>query len=99
MKQEEANKIIGLSKAVSNIQTLLGDLLMPISEMQTKYNCTPTEACNMKMHADDWLTKYGCMTLDASVKGLQQLAKKVDDEPQGQQQTVKVLQTVYHNPK
>lgn len=79
MKQEEANKIIGLSKAVSNIQTLLGDLLMPISAMQTKYNCTPTEACNMKMHADDWLTKYGCMTLDAAVKGLQQLAKNVDD--------------------
>lgn len=95
MKQQEANRILGLAKSISNIKILLDDLLMPISAMQTKYNCTQEEACNMKMHADNWLTKYGCMTLDAIVKGLQQLAKNVDDNNK-QQQTAKVLQTVYH---
>ena len=80
MKQEEANRLIGLSKAITNIQTLLGDLLMPIAEMQNKYNCTPTEACNTKMKADEWLTKYGVITLDSTVKALQILAKNIDDK-------------------
>ena len=78
MKQEEANRLHAVAKNIFNIQTLLGDLLMPISAMIQKYKCTQEEAVNIKLKAEDYLTKYGCMTLDSSFKAISELIKSVD---------------------
>lgn len=73
MTQSEANKINALMKNVTNIQTLLADLLMPISAMIQKHHCTTQEACDMKLKAEDYLTKYGVLTLDSSVKAIKKM--------------------------
>lgn len=78
MKQEEANRLHAVVKNIFNIQILLGDLLMPISAMIQKYKCTQEEAVNIKLKAEDYLTKYGCMTLDSSFKAISELIKNVD---------------------
>lgn len=75
MTQIEINKLLTITKNISNIQTLLGDLLMPISAMIQKYGCTQQQAVNMKLKAEEYLTKYGCMTLDSSIKAIKELAK------------------------
>ena len=79
MTQIEINKLLTITKNISNIQTLLGDLLMPISAMIQKYGCTQQQAVNMKLKAEEYLTKYGCMTLDSSVKAIQKVAKNTED--------------------
>ena len=79
MTQIEINKILTITKNISNIQTLLGDLLMPISAMIQKYGCTQQQAVNMKLNAEEYLTKYGCMTLDSSVKAIQKVAKNTEE--------------------
>jgi len=75
MTQIEINKLLTITKNISNIQTLLGDLLMPISAMIQKYSCTQQQAVNMKLKAEEYLSKYGCITLDSSVKAIQKVAK------------------------
>ncbi len=75
MTQIEINKLLTITKNISNIQTLLGDLLMPISAMIQKYSCTQQQAVNMKLKAEEYLSKYGYMTLDSSVKAIQKVAK------------------------
>ena len=47
---------------------------MPISAMIQKYGCTQQQAVNMKLKAEEYLSKYGCMTLDSSVKAIQKVA-------------------------
>lgn len=79
MTQIEANKLVTVTKNISNIQTLIGDLLMPVTAMTTKYGCTQQQAVNMKLKAEDYLTKYGCMTLDSSVKAIRQLATNITE--------------------
>ena len=79
MTQTEINKLLTITKNISNIQTLLGDLLMPISAMIQKYGCTQQQAVNMKLKAEEYLTKYGCMTLDSSVKAIQKVAKITEE--------------------
>lgn len=79
MTQIEINKLLTITKNISNIQTLLGDLLMPISAMIQKYDCTQQQAVNMKLKAEEYLTKYGCMTLDSSVKAIQKVAKITEE--------------------
>lgn len=79
MTQIEINKLLTITKNISNIQTLLGDLLMPISAMIQKYGCTQQQAVNMKLKAEEYLTKYGCMTLDSSVKAIQKVARNTED--------------------
>ena len=93
MTQIEINKILTITKNISNIQTLLGDLLMPISAMIQKYGCTQQQAVNMKLKAEEYLTKYGCMTLDSSVKAIQKVARNTENETQQPQ----VIQTVWHS--
>jgi hypothetical protein len=79
MKQEEINRLLAITKNITNIQTLLGDLLMPISAMIQKYGCTSQQAVNMKLKAEEYLSKYGCMTLDSSVKAIQKVARNTED--------------------
>ena len=79
MNNIEINKLNTITKNISNIQTLLGDLLMPISAMIQKYSCTQEQAVNMKLKAEEYLSKYGCMTLDSSVKAIRQLAKNTEE--------------------
>ena len=52
---------------------------MPISAMIQKYGCTQQQAVNMKLNAEEYLTKYGCMTLDSSVKAIQKVARNTED--------------------
>ena len=52
---------------------------MPISAMIQKYGCTQQQAVNMKLKAEEYLTKYGCMTLDSSVKAIQKVARNTED--------------------
>ena len=75
MTQQEINRLLTITKNITNIQTLLGDLLMPISAMIQKYKCTQKEAVNIKLKAEEYLSKYGCMTLDSSVKAITELTK------------------------
>jgi hypothetical protein len=79
MKQEEINRLLTITKNISNIQTLLGDLFMPISAMIQKYGCTQQQAVNMKLKAEEYLSKYGCMTLDSSVKAIQKVAENTEE--------------------
>ena len=75
MTKEEANRINSLMKNVTNIQTLLSELLMPINELQQKYNVSSKEAANIKIKAEDYLTKYGVFTLDTTVKTINTITK------------------------
>ena len=79
MTQQEINRLLTITKNITNIQTLLGDLLMPISAMIQKYGCTQQQAVNMKLKAEEYLSKYGCMTLDSSVKAIQKVAKNTEE--------------------
>lgn len=101
MTQEEINRLKAITKNFSNISTLLADLLMPISAMQTKYGCTKESAVNMKFKAEEYLSKYGVLTLDSSIKAIQQMMNTITvTQPQvkqttEEQQKVKVLQVAY----
>ena len=97
MTQTEINKLLTITKNISNIQTLLGDLLMPISAMIQKYGCTQQQAVNMKLKAEEYLTKYGCMTLDSSVKAIQKVAKNTEEIITNETQQPQVIQTVWHS--
>lgn len=97
MTQIEINKLLTITKNISNIQTLLGDLFMPISAMIQKYGCTQQQAVNMKLKAEEYLTKYGCMTLDSSVKAIQKVARNTEEITTNETQQPKVLQTVWHS--
>ena len=97
MNNIEINKLNTITKNITNIQTLLGDLLMPISAMIQKYSCTQEQAVNMKLKAEEYLSKYGCMTLDSSVKAIRQLTKESNNNNDNNTTTPKVLQTVWHN--
>lgn len=80
MKRHIANRINTLLKNVTNIQTLVGDLLMPIEALQQKYNCTKQQAVNTKINAENYLKKYGTFTLDTTVKGIQQIVQENIEE-------------------
>lgn len=79
MKKEEANRLLAICKNFDNVSTLLGDLVMPIAAMKQKYKCTDAEACNIKLKAEDWLSKYGCLSLGASVKSVKQMTNVIDE--------------------
>ena len=66
MTQEEKTKLLNVLKNFDNISTYIFDLLSPISKMREKYSCTEEEACHMKLQAEDYLSKYGCLTIDAT---------------------------------
>ena len=80
MKKHIANRINALLKNVTNIQTLVGDLLMPIEALQQKYNCTKQQAISTKINAENYLKKYGTFTLDTTVKGIQQIVQENIEE-------------------
>ena len=79
MKKEEANRINTIMKNVTNIQTLLGDLLMPIDALQQKYNATKQQAVNTKINAETYLKKYGTFVLDTSVKAVKEITKNIEE--------------------
>ena len=79
MKKEEANRLNAICKNFENVATLLGDLVMPIEAMKQKYKCTDSEACNIKLKAEDWLSKYGCLSLTASVKTVKQMTNVISE--------------------
>ena len=80
---------------------LLADLFMPISAMQQTYGCTKENAVNMKLKAEEYLSKYGVLTMDSSIKAIQQMMNTITvTQPQvkqttEEQQKVKVLQVAY----
>lgn len=80
MKKHIANRINALLKNVTNIQTLVGDLLMPIEALQQKYSCTQQEAVNIKIKAEEYLTQFGTFTLDTTVKGIKQIVQENIEE-------------------
>ena len=77
MTKEEANRINALLKNVTNIQILLNELLTPINELQQKYNTTIKETINIKLRAEDYLTKYGTFTLEATTKAIKNTVDKI----------------------
>lgn len=104
MTQEEINRLKAITKNFSNIKTLLADLFMPISTMQQTYGCTKESAVNMKLKAEEYLSKYGVLTLDSSIKAIQQMTNTITiSQPQvkqttEEQQKIKVLQVAYYPP-
>ena len=90
MTKEEANRINAVMKNVTNIKTLLAELLMPINALQQKYDVNTKEAVNIKMKAEDYLKKYGVFTLDTTVKTINTMTKNIGDSKQEQ---VKIIQT------
>ena len=80
MKKEEANRINAIIKNVTNVQTLLADLLMPIDALQQKYNSTKQQAITTKINAEEYLKKYGTFILDATVKAINTMTKNIDQE-------------------
>ena len=73
MTQEEINRLETIMRNFTNINILLADLLMPISAMQTKYGCTKESAVNMKLKSEEYLSKYGCLTIDSSIRAVNNL--------------------------
>jgi predicted sulfurtransferase len=106
MTQEEINRLRAILKNFGNIKTLLADLFMPISTIQQTYGCTRESAVNMKLKAEEYLSKYGVLTLDSSIKAIQQMTNTIHvdtttQQPQvkqntEEQQKVKVLQVAYY---
>lgn len=86
MKKEEANRINTVLKNIENIETLLGELLMPIKALQQKYNYTTQQAVNAKMKAEEYLQKYGVFTLNSSINAIKNITKNVTE----QQQTIPI---------
>jgi hypothetical protein len=86
MKKEEANRINTVLKNIENIETLLGELLMPIKALQQKYNYTTQQAVNAKMKAEEYLQKYGVFTLNSSINAIKNVTKNVTE----QQQTIPI---------
>lgn len=80
MKKEEANRINAIMKNVTNVQTLLADLLMPIDALQQKYNSTKQQAITTKINAEEYLKKYGTFILDTTVKTINAMTKNIDEE-------------------
>ena len=76
MTQEEKTKLLNVLKNFDNISTYIFDLLSPISKMREKYSCTEEEACNMKLQAEDYLSKYGCLTIDATNKAVKKMIEE-----------------------
>lgn len=107
MTQEEINRLRAILKNFGNVKTLLADLFMPISAMQQTYDCTKESAVNMKLKAEEYLSKYGVLTMDSSIKAIQQMMNTIHvdttttQQPQvkqttEEQQKVKVLQVAYY---
>jgi hypothetical protein len=49
----------------------MGDLFMPIKDIMQKYNCiNEEEAANIKLKAEEYLSKYGVLTLTATTKAV-----------------------------
>ena len=80
MKKEEANRINTILKNIENIETLLGELLMPIKALQQKYNYTTQQAVNAKMKAEEYLQKYGVFTLNSSINAIKNITKNVTEQ-------------------
>jgi len=95
MKKEEANRINTILKNIENIETLLGELLMPIKALQQKYNCTTQEAANTKMKAEEYLQKYGVFTLNSSINAIKNVTKNITEEQQTTPiQTIPTMTTI-----
>ena len=86
MIKEEANRINTVLKNIENIETLLGELLMPIKALQQKYNYTTQQAVNAKMKAEEYLQKYGVFTLNSSINAIKNVTKNITE----QQQTIPI---------
>ena len=94
MTQEEINRLRAINKNFGNIKTMLADLFMPISAMQQTYGCTKESAVNMKMKAEEYLSKYGVLTMDSSIKAIQQMMNTItiptqEDKNKEQQKNIK----------
>lgn len=77
MTQEDKNNIISVLKNYDNIATLMGDLFMPIKDIMQKYNCiNEEEAVNIKLKAEEYLSKYGVLTLTATTKAVRNIINK-----------------------
>ena len=99
MTQEEINRLRAINKNFGNIKTLLADLFMPISAMQQTYGCTKDSAVNMKLHAEEYLSKYGVLTMDSSIKAIQQMMNTItiptQEDKNKEQQKIKILSVAY----
>ena len=78
MTQEEKNSTINILKNYDNMATLLNDLFMPIKDIVQKYNCiNEDEAVNIKLKAEEYLSKYGVLTLTATTKAVRKTLEKI----------------------
>ena len=84
MKQNDKNRLLSILKNYNNISLLLGDLLNPITTIMEKYKCEENEAANIKLNAEDYLKKYGCMTLDATTKAIKNIIGKINTKEESQ---------------
>ena len=79
MKKNEADELQKIIKNLSNVQILLGELFMPITTLQQKYDCSKEQACNIKLKAEEYLTKFGCLTIDVAVKNIKTLTQVITE--------------------
>lgn len=78
MTQKEKNNTISVLKNYDNIATLMGDLFMPIKDIMQKYNCiNEEEAVNIKLKAEEYLSKYGVLTLTATTKAVRKTLENI----------------------
>ena len=77
MTQKEKNNTINILKNYDNVATLMGDLFMPIKDIMQKYDCiNEEEAVNIKLKAEEYLSKYGVLTLTATTKAVRSVLNK-----------------------
>ena len=70
MTQEKKDKLIAVLKNYNNIASMIEDLLEPVSKVMEKHSCNDEEACKLKIEAEDYLSKYGKLTMDATTKAV-----------------------------
>lgn len=70
MTQEKKDKLIAVLKNYDNIASMIEDLLEPVSKVMEKHSCNDEEACNLKIQAEDYLSKYGKLTMNATTKAV-----------------------------
>lgn len=73
MTQEKKDKLIAVLKNYDNIASMIEDLLEPVSKVMQKHSCNDEEACNLKIQAEDYLSKYGKLTMDATTKAVRNI--------------------------
>lgn len=76
MKKDEVNRINTLLKTIDNTAILLEELFMPIDSLMQKHNCTRQEACNIKIKAEEFLTKFGTFSLNSTSKTIKTIINK-----------------------